>query len=239
MPDADLEEQNYRDLLAAAQAEWGSGVGISPERCRRAMLACFGLQDYSLGYVWRARALRLAVESQDRNVLAALYVQEAVRVATAEMISGRQEDPVQRPSAAYLAAASAILEECAAILAGGVDEERAPSPATLSGLLHEKRGLIRLYDGRFREAEDDYQAAVAHAERVQDARRVLKASAGLALVRYLGAASTAQREDQCQATDVLARRAVDGGFHDVARMAAQNLRLMREGSPDVQPYELL
>jgi hypothetical protein len=234
------EEAEYRRTVAAVSGQWAADAnGCNAEMCRRAMLACFGLHEYAQGYVWRARALRLAWDSADRNALAALYIQESVRILTAESVGRPADSPWTRPSAPFTDAAALILEEVTAILDGGVADDGKPTPATLWSLLREKRALVGVYQGRYSDAEADYTIASKLAEADGDRRRTLKATGGLALARYLGGASPVARDEQALATEEIAAAAAAEDIHDVARMATENALAMRAGSLDVLPYELL
>jgi hypothetical protein len=227
----------YDQMLREAERGWPElSPFVSPagaESCRLTMLACFGAHRYPCAYVWRARALSRAGMAGYRNGLAALTLQEAVRL-TVTVPTTHKDFPD------FADAALGILDEMKLL----IDPDAppvvyGPTADDLLGLFHEKRGLIHWFLGRYGQAADEYESGLQHTHGETQRRRNFKIDLGLTLCRYMADRSPGNAVVCAKKTRQSGAECRSRGFDDLADMVERNVEPMMAGSTDVHPYELL
>ena len=196
-------DESLEDLVTLMTRQWPVVQAREPskedaESCRLAMLANYELRNYRGGSVWRVRALLKAVSARWLDGVIVLVQTEALR------IQGQANDdlPPLDPDYRVVQQALDVYEELRPYAGtDGSDGLVQPSPRMIGRLYHDKRALMALGQGRYDEAVELYDQAMAFT--VGDDRGPLLISGGRALCQYLAADSETDENAAIDATRTL------------------------------------
>ncbi len=200
----------FGELIDLAEGHWKAVAGEvdrhAAEAARSTMLAHYALEHWTLGDLWRVRAVRLAAQSGWWNGLALLVVSQVFSIMA---------KPAKSEDERYIASTRA-LDEMLPLIEVALDDPTL-GRRFLLGMYYEKKGFLAFATGRYTEAEDAYRAAAQQV--VGDFRRELKIEAAHALCRYLAGNDEAGR-DEVVATTRSVRDSASGRFMHIAEIAS-------------------
>ncbi len=233
---------DYRGVLEIAAAEWPaissrSGPPEDAETCRLAMISAAAAKRYSESVLWQARAMTRFVALDWHEGAAAVIMTGTFRLlamANDDYADGMTYDVLRPAPEAVL-----MLEDLVPFTKRpGRGFDCGPAPDLIARFVHEKSGFLLALERRWEDAFAAYDRAMDYVASEQ--RGQVKVPLGRAAVTYLSErAAGRDGHEGIAITEKLAADERTRHHDDLTRIAETNLERMRDGRPDLIPYEIL